>query len=233
MSTIHSDIELFLDRLASLRFQDVFNPYADACADYDRPGAAEIRRRNLALVLTAAVERGVDSIWVARDLGYRGGRRTGLAMTDDSHLDAHGKLFGTAPLVRPTIGPVVVERTASVIWDALQIINRPIFLWNVFPLHPHEPDDPMSNRRHNRAEREAARPMLAWLLEVLRPQTLIAVGRDAETALVDLGIAAQQVRHPSYGGQKEFTTSLHTIYGIGHVRQRDLLMDFDSAYAAD
>ena len=47
------------------------------------------------------------------------------------------------------------ERTANVIWRMLMRIDEPIFLWNVFPLHPHEPDDPMSNRRHTAKERDA------------------------------------------------------------------------------
>ncbi|WP_306789971.1 uracil-DNA glycosylase family protein, partial [Enterobacter hormaechei] len=78
-------------------------------------------------------------------------------------------------------------------------INRPVFLWNVFPLHPHEPNAPLSNRCHTRAEREACRPLLTWLINNLRPKIIVAIGRDAELALADLGIAANPVRHPSYG----------------------------------
>jgi len=32
------------------------------------------------------MELGSNTIWMGRDLGYRGGRRTGLALTDEAHL---------------------------------------------------------------------------------------------------------------------------------------------------
>jgi hypothetical protein len=214
MSRIRPKVEKFVQRVAELKFDCVFNPYADACVDHDNKDAPAIRRRNLALVLNAAVTHGVDSVWIARDLGYRGGRRTGLALTDEVHLVAHASLFGALPLRRATKGPVVAERTATIIWQALMDLQRPIFLWNVFPLHPHEQDDPLSNRCHTSAERQACRPLLMWLLETLQPKTVLAIGRDAQLALADLGVAAQKVRHPSYGGQAEFIDGVSALYRI-------------------
>lgn len=207
-------VDCFVQRVANLRFDRVFNPYSEACADHDEADAPEVRRRNLTLVLNAAVEHGVDSVWIARDLGYRGGRRTGLALTDELHLQAHGSLYGALDLARATRGPAVAERTATVIWQVLKSIQRPVFLWNVFPLHPHEQDDPMSNRCHTRAERQACRPLLTWLLETLQPRTVIAIGRDAQLALADLDVEAEKVRHPSYGGQVEFADGVYAHYGV-------------------
>ncbi len=204
----------FVDTLAELRFKDTFNPYSESCLDYDFDEAPAIRRENLKLVLDAALEHKADSFWIARDLGYRGGRRTGLALTDEVHLSDHSGLYGELPLCRATKGSAFSERTASVIWQTLKRINRPVFLWNVFPLHPHEPNDPHSNRCHTRSEREACRPLLNWLLEVLKPQVVVAIGRDAQLALGDLGIAATQVRHPSYGGQAEFVAGIERLYEL-------------------
>ncbi|WP_244598840.1 uracil-DNA glycosylase [Rhizobium tubonense] len=197
-----------------MQFKSAFNPYSEACSDFDYEDAPAIRRENLRLVLEAALERSADSLWIARDLGYRGGRRTGLALTDEAHLAAHSELYGDLPLSRATKGPAVAERTAGVIWQTLHRINRPVFLWNVFPLHPHEPDDPQSNRCHTRNEREASKPLLMWLLEALKPKIVVAIGRDAQMALADMGIDAQQVRHPSYGGQREFIEGIQNLYGL-------------------
>ncbi|KQW72348.1 uracil-DNA glycosylase [Ensifer sp. Root127] len=204
----------FVETLADLSFTDAFNPYSDACGDFDQHDAPAIRRKNLKLVLDAAIERKVDSIWIARDLGYRGGRRTGLALTDEAHLTDHSVLYGDLPLVRATKGPALAERTASVIWQTLNRIQRPVFLWNVFPLHPHEPGAPHSNRCHTRTERNACRPLLSWLLNVLDPRVVVAVGRDAQLALADLGIGAMQIRHPSYGGQSDFISGIEGLYGL-------------------
>ncbi|MBY3483448.1 uracil-DNA glycosylase [Rhizobium laguerreae] len=204
----------FVETLADLSFKDAFNPYSDACGDFDQDDAPAIRRMNLKLVLDAAIDRKVDSIWIARDLGYRGGRRTGLALTDEAHLTDHSVLYGDLPLVRATKGPALAERTASVIWQTLNRIQRPVFLWNVFPLHPHEPGEPQSNRCHTRGERNACRPLLSWLLDVLDPRVVVAVGRDAQLALADLGIDAMQVRHPSYGGQSDFISGIEGLYDL-------------------
>jgi hypothetical protein len=211
-------VDAFITRLAAFQFDNVFNPYSDSCADYDEDDAPAIRRRNLRRVLNAALAIGVDSLWIARDLGYRGGRRTGLALTDELHLDAHANLFDLGPLARSTHGPIVGERTAKVIWQALGAVNRPVFLWNVFPLHPHERDEPLSNRCHSRTERQACRPLLIWLLDTLQPKSVLAIGRDAQLALADLGVTAHQVRHPSYGGQAEFLNGVYAHYGL--VRNR-------------
>jgi hypothetical protein len=219
---------VFIKKLASLHFKDAFNPYSDGCKEFDREDAPRIRRANLQLVIDAALEASVDSLWIARDLGYRGGRRTGLALTDEAHLFDHSHLYGDLPLKRATKGPVVIERTAGVVWQTLKLINRPVFLWNVFPLHPHEPNDPLSNRCHTRAEREACKPLLMWLITSLRPKHIVAIGRDAQLALSDLDIVASQVRHPSYGGQADFIEGIRVLYDLPSSRRREKQMSMFS-----
>jgi hypothetical protein len=203
-----------VDELATLRFENVFNPYRERCAQYDLTDAPNIRRRNLERVLAAAMSGGVDSIWIARDLGYRGGRRTGLALTDEHHLACYMAVLGTPPLTRATFGPAMSERTATVIWQALRLLSRRVFLWNVFPLHPYEPGAPMTNRCHTRSERLACRSLLVRLLGALKSQSVVAIGRDAHAALTESGIDAAIVRHPSHGGQTEFRIGLATHYGV-------------------
>ncbi|MFO6463465.1 uracil-DNA glycosylase [Jannaschia sp. KMU-145] len=204
----------FVDALTHLDLPDTFNPYRDICPLHDAPDAARIRRDNLQRCLEAAVAKRADTIWVARDLGYRGGRRTGIPLTDEAHLADAGHLFGNATLVRATRGPVVAERTATVTWNLLRQIGRPVMLWNVFPLHPHGRDDPMSNRCHSRLEREATRCFIVALLDMLAPARLVTIGRDAAAALGDLDVPVSPVRHPSYGGQSEFSAGIQSIYGL-------------------
>ena len=204
----------FVDALAAVRLQDVFNPYSDRCALHDRADAPQRRRANLFAVVEAAFEEGVDSVWIARDLGYRGGRRTGLPLTDEIHLQTFSQIYGGLALSRATKGPPVAERTAAIIWKVLTQINKPVFLWNIFPLHPFEPGDPLSNRCHTRAEREVFRDLLFTLLEMLRPKTVIAIGRDAHQSLLELAIDCRSVRHPSYGGQSEFVQGMNELYNL-------------------
>jgi hypothetical protein len=204
----------FVSTLAEMRLPAVFNPYADCCDVHDRPDAARLRRKNLELFLEAALDMCVEQIWIARDLGYRGGRRTGVPLTDEVHLESVGRLLGGIALRRATRGPIVAERTAAVVWKVLDRIDQPVVLWNVFPFHPHEQNDPFSNRCHTSAERELTLPLLKILIEMFEPERLVAIGRDAQLALKDLGIPVTMVRHPSYGGQSEFTSGLYDLYGV-------------------
>lgn len=206
----------FVEAVASLRFENCFNPYIDRCMVHDVADAPRRRSAVLSAILEKASLEPVDAIWIGRDLGYRGGRRTGLALTDDVHIQRHAARWGVS-LERPTKGRAVAERTAAVIWDVLDRIDDRIFLWNVFPLHPHEADDPFSNRTHNARERVAGRELLALLVDLLRPRRLVAIGNDAAHAVERLSpdvCPVVKVRHPSYGGQSEFLGQINQLYGL-------------------
>jgi radical SAM superfamily enzyme YgiQ (UPF0313 family) len=57
---------------------------------------------------------------MGRDLGYRGGRRTGLALTDEYHLVDLEQVFPNTKFTRATVGDAVSERTAAEIWRVLR-----------------------------------------------------------------------------------------------------------------
>jgi hypothetical protein len=206
-------ISSFVDSLAQVSLPSVFNPYADLCPVFDRNDANVIRMRNLKQALNRAVDVGATSVWVAQDLGYRGGRRTGLALTDEAHLAQHGLMLQAKPFTKATNGPVVVERTAEIVWHALGTIGKPVLLWNVFPLHPHLPGDPLSNRCHTKTERLLGLEFLQQLFEILRPELVVSIGLQAEKALRQLDVSCERARHPSYGGQREFLNSINSLYG--------------------
>lgn len=224
----------FAAALSQTRLASVFNPYSDCCPVHDRPDAARVRKRNLVRCLEAALSERVDTIWIARDLGYRGGRRTGVPLTDEIHLGQAGVLMGGIDLDRATRGPIVAERTAAIVWKMLSRIGEPVVLWNIFPLHPHERDDPFSNRCHTRAEREATWPLLTALITMVKPRRIVAIGRDAGLALAGLEVPVEVVRHPSYGGQAEFIAGVHQIYGVPPASNRDetLELPFSAGHAA-
>jgi hypothetical protein len=204
----------FVDELAALRFENVFNPYAECCPAHDRPDAPAIRRHNLMSVLDAAQALGTDSIWFGRDLGYRGGRRTGLALTDEPHLDVLGKAFGDVAVERATATAPVAERTAQEIWKMIRQLPVPPLLWNAFPFHPHDPGNPMTNRCHSAREARLVEDVLATLLAWFCPRRVIALGNDAHRALQRMRQDAICVRHPSYGGQAAFIAGISKTYDL-------------------
>lgn len=215
----------FVNCLRDLRFENVFNPYADRCAVHDVDDAPSRRARGLQQLLETAVATEVDALWIGRDLGHRGGRRTGLALTDDVHLTIHANRWNVT-IERATTGSMVAERTAAVIWSMLALVPAPVFLWNAFPLHPHEPNDPFSNRSHNSHERAIGEALLAELISMLRPRRLVAIGNDAGKATSRLATITEvvQVRHPSYGGQSDFVRQVRWLYDLkGDAEQLALL----------
>ena len=143
----------FVASLAQMRLPAVFNPYADCCDVHDRQTLPRLRKKNLELFLEAALGSKVDTIWVARDLGYRGGRRTGVPLTDEVHLGRVGTLLGghrAATRDARAGGRRADSRRrlegARAHPPAGRALERLSF-------HPHEPGDPFSNRCHTAAER--------------------------------------------------------------------------------
>jgi hypothetical protein len=203
----------FVRALASISLEAVFNPYRDRCNIHDRIDAPALRRRNLRTYLDALQVAGVDTIWMGRDLGYRGGRRTGLAMTDDYHLHEMRQQFPGASFARATLGDAVAERTASEIWAALRGITDKPLLWNVFPLHPHEPGNPLSNRRFTARELATVDDLNAQLIRDLGVRRIVAIGQDAASYGSRYDAEVLTIRHPSYGGVSDFRRGVAEIYG--------------------
>ena len=105
----------FVTALQSVKLGNVFNLYADRCALYDVSNAPARRAQSLLCLLTVAADTEIEDLWIGRDLGYRGGRRTGLALTDDIHLNMHRSRWNVQ-VQRAKMGEMVAERTAAVVW---------------------------------------------------------------------------------------------------------------------
>lgn len=204
-----------LSHIKSVDISRTFNPYTQKCDVYDREDSPRLRSELLRSILVEASRLEIDAIWIGRDLGHRGGRRTGLALTDDVNFHQHLSRWGLST-ERPTSGLPVSERTASIVWDMLRAIKEHIFLWNVFPFHPHNDESVFSNRAHNSKERREGEIVLDMLVSLLQPQKIVAVGNDAAKVARTCfpGLKTIHVRHPSYGGQKEFYRQIQDLYGI-------------------
>jgi uracil-DNA glycosylase len=207
-------VNRFVNQLSAISLPNVFNPYRDICSVADHPESAVIRRRNLTCYCEAMQRRETRMLWLGRDLGYRGGRRTGIALTDEFHLDVLVQTYQLTGVAKATADPEVKkERTATEVWKLLIAIQQPVFLWNVFPFHPFDADKPFTNRRHTGREFDQCADILIQLVTLLCPTTIVVLGADAGAAAARLGLSCERVRHPSYGGQFEFARAIRRITG--------------------
>ena len=207
-------IDVFLDDLSAYEAERVFNPWTMNCKAVDVEDSFGVRRENLHTVLCACADAEEIDIWIGRDLGWRGGRRTGVALVDESSLGDYAHSIEATGLRKATTGPAMRERTATEIHLARARVSRKLFFWNVFPFHPHEDGKPQSNRMHSRQERDVGLTFLKRVLDLLPVSRVVTIGNDATQALQANNITCCPVRHPSYGGQKDFHRQVDAHYGI-------------------
>ena len=195
-------MERLLAELNRLRIGATFNQYAEAGPD-DVPGAAAIRLENLRAYL--AERPGADVVCLGEAGGYQGMRWSGIAFTSERDLLRWGAPYRTTCAARTWSEPsgTIVHKVLAELGAEHRVI-----LWNTVPTHPHRPGEPLSNRRPTTAEVEAGAPLAMRLVELVRPRTVVAVGRIAESVL-PAGTA--YVRHPANAGGPAFREGMRAI----------------------
>ena len=195
-------MERLLAELTRLRIGATFNQYAEAGPD-DVPGAAAIRLENLRAYL--AERPGADVVCLGEAGGYQGMRWSGIAFTSERDLLRWGAPYRTTCAARTWSEPsgTIVHKVLAELGAEHRVI-----LWNTVPTHPHRPGEPLSNRRPTIAEVEAGAPLAMRLAELVRPRTVVAVGRIAES-VVPAGTA--YVRHPANAGGPAFREGMRAI----------------------
>ena len=81
-------------------------------------------------------------------------------------------------------------------------------LWNAFPFHPFQTDDPDTNRVPAAAELAIGAPFIAALLRLFPIERVVAIGNQAAASLTRMSIAHDKVRHPSQGGKQLFVAGI-------------------------
>jgi uracil-DNA glycosylase len=208
----HPEIAALVAELAALEPpRDAVNMYAAA----GPPGNA-VRRRNLALALGLALERGPDLLLVGEAPGYNGARRTGVPFTSERLLLAGlGPLgqFGAAQgfALATEDGRTSAEPTASIVYRELSALGLFAAGWNAYPLHPHRPGDDQSNRPPRAPEVALGRPFLARVMALFPAVPVAAMGNVAAASLAALGVPHTRLRHPAQGGAKIFAEGLRAL----------------------
>jgi uracil-DNA glycosylase len=215
---VSAEIAAFISDLARLPAgQSSANMFAE-----NGEGAADnaLRRHNLELYLNTMLERRPRVLLVGEAPGYRGMRITGVPFTNRPIL------AGTAPTgcfglfgkdqgyaIPGDLPGASAEPTATVMWDVLTRLDFLPLLWSAYPLHPHRPGQPRSNRTPSTADIVTGGPFWRRLRNIFAVQHVIAVGNIAYRSLTSVadGVAIERVRHPSHGGKVEFEAGLRAL----------------------
>ena len=208
-------IDAFVERLAT----SPGGPNSVNQFDFSRPGNA-IRRRNLARYLELLADHRPMTLLVGEAPGYRGMRITGVPFTNAAILQQgipHFGLFGSANgyQLSDDLPAVAAEPTATVMWRTLVELDFLPVLWSAFPLHPHRPGNPLSNRTPSATE--AADWSWSWraLAELFEITSVVAVGNVAHDSMVRTGLSIPKVRHPAHGGKERFARGLRDLLDEG------------------
>lgn len=188
--------------------EERFNPYRDRNAELDISAAPARRRENLRAYLSIFSE--APPLFLLLEApGPWGCRFSGVPITSEAQLvDPAFPIDGTQTSRKEEPH---TEYSASIFWRVLQPYAPHFFVWNSLPLHPHNPNEPLSIRTPRRTEVRAWQELLRDLLDVLDPIHIVGVGRKAERALDEIEADPTYVRHPSQGGAKKFEAGIETI----------------------
>jgi len=187
----------------------VFNQYRDRIEGIDLPNGPEIRRNNLKNYLAGFPKR-PPVVLVGEAAGPWGARFSGIAFTSERQL-AKGVLPFKGEK-SSTHEPPYLELSGNIVWKALLPHYPKFLLWNAVPLLAHKPEEPLSIRNPEEEELLEFSPILKQVLAVIKPQTVVAVGKSAQFALNFLKIKSLYVRHPAQHGATEFREGIIKIF---------------------
>ena len=220
-------ISSFLHELSSYRHDCVFNPWGEEDATLDVPGAAAIRSWQLSLYLARRIGQ-ARILFMAEACGYQGGRFSGIAMTCERMLlsrhpsvTAEMILGETGMRTSRTDSPFSLketqrkdgfnEPTDTVVWGAAAeagLLPEDFLLWNIFPFHPLQKGEPLTNRTPTEAELSDGLSFAKSFLSLAEPVKIFAVGKKSEETLRAAGFDVVGLRHPANGGARQFREGL-------------------------
>lgn len=211
-------IENFIESLAQTEvdIDVVTNLYDDSLE------GGRIRQNNLAIYLQIMKELNPKVLIIGEAPGYKGCRISGIPFTSEYLMmnQSESLILGNDKgyqNINP-IGKYEKEQSATIVWKELEELQNPPLIWNAFPFHPHNINNPKSNRTPTSEEVIIGCDFVKKLLDIFKIQFVGFVGRISERIKKDEFLSDYfqklepvYIRHPAYGGQKEFKEGISTL----------------------
>lgn len=224
-------IDNFINNLQKYHAENVFNPWSefDSSCDIGEKGV-EIRVANLKRYLE--LRQNAHYLFIAEGLGYQGGHFSGIAITSErillgEHPDVDPKsVLGEWQYLR-TSDPASEmlnrtqklkgfnEPTDTVVWNALNhhgLAAFDVILWNIFPFHPHQPGQLLTNRAPSKEELDIGIEYARELMALVPGMQVLAIGQKAANTLERYGVECMTAPHPSMGGANKFKAKVAELF---------------------
>lgn len=201
-------IQSFINQLSKVKSTPLFdNIY------YGKTVAAQHRRNNLRKYLEALQKHEVELLMVGEAPGHKGCALTGVPFTDEQscfdlnelkHMAVYGYESSKNPELFWEISGQQKEMSAQTMWPIFRKYNYVPLMWNAFPFHPHNANNPASNRTPTNDEITQYGEKFLRLLSAEFPNIkyIYAIGQKSKSLLNKIDISADYIRHPSHGGKK-------------------------------
>jgi hypothetical protein len=189
---------------------DVYNQFGIGGSPYNA-----LRRANLQRYLQDTYARQPKIALIGEAPGYKGMRLSGVPLMSRRmliqgipSLGMFGAERGYQDVPEPGFERIQSEQSGTIAWTALAELGLVPIIWAAFPFHPHEHEKPLTNRTPRRTEVKAGAAFLLELLDLFKPQKVIAFGSVAFGSLTELGVPCVKIRHPAQGGKNDFVAGL-------------------------
>ena len=185
--------------------ETVFNPYR-----------TKALANNLELYLNYIISQsGAKILLIGEAPGYKGCRLTGIPFSSGALIKAKQHKIFSDISGDVVLKKVDLENSASAVWESLVAVKYYPLFWNAFPFHPHPKGNSNKNRAPNKQEMIEGQEYLSALAEIFSPTVIAGIGRKGESAGKQVFPESEVVyiRHPSYGGKKEFIEGMERVLG--------------------
>ena len=171
---------------------------------------SEIRRNNLKVYLYKMKALNPKFLILGEAPGYKGCRLSGLAFTSERIL-AQNEFFKNEDIqFINEMNKLEGEISATLVWNEIsKLIYQPL-IWNIFPFHPHSPNNTKTNRTPTKIELEEGKVFLDELIGIFNIKKILALGRKPESQIGTIGLPYCYIRHPANGGKNDFIKGLCT-----------------------
>lgn len=181
----------------------VFNPYSN-----------EDVLNNLRIYLNYLYENNFNEVFLVGEApGYKGCRITGIPFTSGEVIKSTDFTIFNDFKESIILEKIEKENTAKIVWEYLNEKEYLPILWNSFPFHPFNENNPFSNRAPSYEEINEGRYYLNELINIFKPKIIASIGRKGEQTLKELfpKEKIKYIRHPSYGGKDDFIKGMDEI----------------------